>query len=877
VSLRVKTLSAIHRAIYSASGRRIGNRIAGMPVLLLTTVGRRTGKQRTVPLTFIEEDGGLVLVASYGGRPHNPAWFENLIVNPQVDVRIGNEVRTLTARGATPDERARLWPRVVVLGDAVLAWRTGHDTEQQIARERHEASRRHRRLLSALAAGAILVVVMAGVTVFALTQRSEARAQANKAQARTLEGEALSLFETDPELSLILASEAARKSPSPQVERTLRNAYILSRERAVFPTRGAVSAAMYSPDGKFVVVASKDGSTRVFDARTQKRVLSVNHGAPVTSADLSSDDTRLVTAGEDGRARIWDAVTGKRLGSVRHGSPVRTAAFDPAGSLVVTTGDRVAKIWNAHGQPVAVLPWDKPVTAAAFSPGGLVVVVGNESIARVYDASTGRLVRSLDQGGRVTSAKFSLGGDLLMTTGANETARIWRVRDGKLLRELKGHRGAVLDAAFSPGGWRVATASADGTGRIWDVRTGGTVASILGHGGIVDAVAFSPDGNFVVTGSTDGTARVSKADNGSGRVVLAGHDDSVHTVAFSPDGSRVLTVSDDGTARLWDPAAQTHLGLVRRARGPLEDAEYVGKGGRILVAGPGRQALVLRAADGRVVESIPARGPVTAVAASPDGSLLAIAGGRVLLLRHQDGRTTKLVHPDKVTSVAFSPDGGRVVTGGRRGTARIWSVDGKQLVQLRGHTGEITDVAFSPDGNRVATSSRDAIARTWDATTGTSLQSFTGHRDDVNSVAFSADGRLLLTASRDHDGRLWDVETGTVKQVLRAHYGEVADASFSPDGRWILTAGPAAAYLWQQGVRAPVLAPGFGGHQSRLTSAMFDPSSRFVLTASADGTVRRAECLVCRDLDGMLDLARLQLAEIGRTLTQAERERYGLD
>jgi WD40 repeat protein len=147
----------------------------------------------------------------------------------------------------------------------------------------------------------------------------------------------------------------------------------------------------------------------------------------------------------------------------------------------------------------------------------------------------------------------------------------------------------------------------------------------------------------------------------------------------------------------------------------------------------------------------------------------------------------------------------------------------------------------------------------------------------VNSVAFSADGRLLLTASRDHDGRLWDVETGTVKQVLRAHYGEVANASFSPDGRWILTAGPAAAYLWQQGVRAPVLAPGFGGHQSRLTSAMFDPSSRFVLTASADGTVRRAECLVCRDLDGMLDLARLQLAETGRTLTQAERERYGLD
>ena len=65
-------LSALHRGVYSASGGRAGKRIAGMPVLLLTTVGRKTGKQRTVPLTYIEDGDAIVLVASYGGRPHNP-------------------------------------------------------------------------------------------------------------------------------------------------------------------------------------------------------------------------------------------------------------------------------------------------------------------------------------------------------------------------------------------------------------------------------------------------------------------------------------------------------------------------------------------------------------------------------------------------------------------------------------------------------------------------------------------------------------------------------------------------------------------------------------------------------------------------------------
>jgi F420H(2)-dependent quinone reductase len=113
MSLRVKILSAIHRSIYSASGGRVGNRIAGMPVLLLTTKGRKTGKRRTSPLTYFEEKGAIVLVASYGGRPHNPDWFENLVAAGEGEVTIGGDRRQMRARRATADERARLWPRIV--------------------------------------------------------------------------------------------------------------------------------------------------------------------------------------------------------------------------------------------------------------------------------------------------------------------------------------------------------------------------------------------------------------------------------------------------------------------------------------------------------------------------------------------------------------------------------------------------------------------------------------------------------------------------------------------------------------------------------------------------------------------------------------------
>jgi F420H(2)-dependent quinone reductase len=133
VSLRVRTLSSVHRILYSASGGRLGRRIVGMPVLLLTTVGRRSGRTRTVPLTYFEDGDALVLVASYGGRPLNPAWFENLLASPDVDVRIGREVTRMRARRATPEERARLWPRIVGTYGGYATYQAKTDREIPLA------------------------------------------------------------------------------------------------------------------------------------------------------------------------------------------------------------------------------------------------------------------------------------------------------------------------------------------------------------------------------------------------------------------------------------------------------------------------------------------------------------------------------------------------------------------------------------------------------------------------------------------------------------------------------------------------------------------------------------------------------------------------
>jgi deazaflavin-dependent oxidoreductase (nitroreductase family) len=113
--LVVRVISAAHRVLYQVSGGRLGSSIRGAPILLLTVRGRRSGKPTTLPLLYLVEGDSLVVVASKGGHPRHPAWFVNLVANPEVEVERGRSRERRRARVAAPEERSRLWPRAVEL------------------------------------------------------------------------------------------------------------------------------------------------------------------------------------------------------------------------------------------------------------------------------------------------------------------------------------------------------------------------------------------------------------------------------------------------------------------------------------------------------------------------------------------------------------------------------------------------------------------------------------------------------------------------------------------------------------------------------------------------------------------------------------------
>jgi F420H(2)-dependent quinone reductase len=105
-------LGALHRLLSRVSGGRVGGRVWDLPVVLLTTTGRRSGKRRTVPLCSFRDGDDVVVIASYGGLDQPPAWWLNLEANPHAELQEGRTRRLVTARNAGPGERERLWAEV---------------------------------------------------------------------------------------------------------------------------------------------------------------------------------------------------------------------------------------------------------------------------------------------------------------------------------------------------------------------------------------------------------------------------------------------------------------------------------------------------------------------------------------------------------------------------------------------------------------------------------------------------------------------------------------------------------------------------------------------------------------------------------------------
>jgi WD40 repeat protein/tetratricopeptide (TPR) repeat protein len=606
----------------------------------------------------------------------------------------------------------------------------------------------------------------------------------------------------------------------------------------------------FSADSKRIVTAGGgDKTARVYDATTGTLQLELKDpaaGDGVQAAAFSPDGTWIVTAYR-GRVKLSDARTGKVLLEWRAGDATRVAV-SPDGTRILTGGlDQTVRVWDARTAKLlleakGMMGYDSDI---AFSPDGKRIVAGRGvGTTRVIDAQTGVVLLELKIRPMVVNTFYVTMGVLCVafspdgtrivtggTTGVGE-ASVWDARTGAELLELKGHTGDVMSVAFSPDGERIITGSADGTAKVWDARTGTPRYQLEGFKGPVASAALSPDGTWIVTGGGQlmgvrqsiGEATVWDARTGMPRFALKGFKGRVNSVAISPDGMQIATGGGEslpvaqagGEATVWDARTGQALFELKGLKDIVASLAFSSDGARIITGednktshNRGNGVKVWDAQTGTLLLDLtqPAQGGFRAgarvsVAFSPDGKRVVVAGARSMTslgegVTVRDAQTgaalLELKAPnDTPLSVAFSPDGARIAVGHFNKTATVWDAEkGTPLLDLKGHTGNVYSVAFSPDGARIVTGSGDRTARVWDARTGVTLAELKGYTGAVTSVSFSADGTRILSAGglggKMGEVVVWDAPIPKPALELAGHTSWIHDAAFSPDGARIVT------------------------------------------------------------------------------------------
>lgn len=420
----------------------------------------------------------------------------------------------------------------------------------------------------------------------------------------------------------------------------------------------------------------------------------------------------------------------------------------------------------------------------------------------VYPMYVGRLnvANQAMQSGNALRARQALLGQQNKTRSF-EWHYLWK-RNQPELYNLPGHAGTIESVALAPGGRLAASASLDGTVKVWDVTNGQIQTTYTGHGGPVFAVAIASDDKTIASAGADNKVHVwevgaakdyavrKKADK-----VLSGHQGPVLSLAFAPKDLVLASGSLDKTVILWD-LAKDDKKVLKDHDSPVQVVTFSADRKTLASAGIDSLVLVWDVAAAKKKQSIKATArPIFALAFAPDGKTLAGGGvearesvdvGVIRIWDPDTGKPTtgsdatvpRMLHSQGVFTLAYSPDGKTLASGGKDNHIRLWDPSsGEPKTAITGHLGWVRSLAFK--GHTIVTGSYDQTVRVWDVRKLANPEILEGHKDWVCSVAFSEDDKLLASGSRDGTVKLWDPARGQVLETLELG-APVMSVAFSP-------------------------------------------------------------------------------------------------
>lgn len=703
--------------------------------------------------------------------------------------------------------------------------------------------KRERALMMGITVGIVVAILSA---IFAVFQAFEAQNQRDEAQAQR--AEAVRQRERAQLLSLAANAQVALTNNNTDLSIALALASNSGdNEQRSGETARALADAAYS-------------------AGTVKRF--IEHESNVYAVAFSPDGTVAASGDNNGVVLIWNVNTGEKLLEIEaHPYRVNDVAIDPTAQFIASSAceerDETVNnecirgeiiLWNLEtGEEVRrFVGHEDDINAIDFDTTGERLLSGSVDLTmRLWDVATGDELGAYRRHlGQVVDVAFHpVDTNLAVSLAIDTPPTLWNLDTETEVMRYTQHdvrdepNLAVGSVEFSPDGSQI-LGSFGIPIRLWDTETGMLIREFLGHGSYVNSVAFSSDGELALSSAwRENSFRVWDVSSGVELRRFEGHGGVVRAITLSQDNRFALSASDDDTVRVWDLANGAEVltlpghddNIFATIYSPNMDDGYI-----LASAGLDETIRIWDVENQEQVAILEGHlDDVWTIAFTPDGSKL-VSGGEDNVAIVWDMETFEELtilepHDDWVTTVAVSPDGTRVLTGSNDQKVRLWDIETGDLIEeYAGDGGQLRSVVFTPDGTRFLAGANEA--RLFDIETGEVLQEYLDHSSRINSAAFSSDGALLATGSADATIRLWDTETGQVNTVFEGHSGQVRTVMFNQSDTTILSSSADATIrLWSiNGLELRI----FDGHDTWVNQAAFSPDGKFAASGSWDNTIK---------------------------------------
>ncbi len=612
--------------------------------------------------------------------------------------------------------------------------------------------------------------------------------------------------------------------------------------------KGSINEIKYSPDGTRFAVATTIGIW-IYDAQTGAEIfLCQGDRQDIKGMSFSSDGKFLIGANFKGEILRWNSDNGEqlspllqptekiRISTIFSGDGRKLASVGrpmEGGIHVFNLGENIPQStitsmdvdFKVGYNTVIALSTDKRILASTTQAKRDKNFSFHVPI-QVYDTDSGETMYLLDgHNGRIRSLSFSPDGETLASASNDET-KLWNLDTKTSQATFRAPGTSFTKSMYSPNGKLLASGCRDGSVRLWNATAeqkglGGKIGQFMPtlilnkHKDEISALAFSPDGRMLLTGSRDGTIRAWETATGRQQYICGGHSVEISGIAKSQEKNILKSVHSwrDTQIQQWDIDNRNliSVSILKRTISPSISPDTTTlalmnlKGKNKIQLWDISKKDVISTLEGH---GYPSNGLNLLFAFTLDRTMLASAcaeRNNVIHLWDIPIRPrsffqkvfsgSKTIHPrytldghkGSIQTLAFSPDGTMLASGGRDSMIHLWEVDtGNTLLTLTGHDNKITGLAFSPDGNRLVSASF-LVIYIWDVETGQLLTKSQPTTTPMN-LQFSPNGKIVVSGRHDGTIKLWDAQTLSLLSTFKVHTDRINGLMFSEDGNTLISA-----------------------------------------------------------------------------------------